>query len=48
MKDIPVYKMLGWKRHTKRSPYGHNFMDGKCVDCGLTKASFNKRFKSPS
>jgi len=40
-----IYKMLGWKRHSKRSLYGHYFVDGKCQDCGLTKAKFDKRYK---
>jgi len=39
-----IYKMLGWKRHTKHSLYGHYFVNDKCIDCGLTKAKFSKRF----
>lgn len=39
-----VFKALGWKRHTKRSLYGHYFIDEKCIDCGLTKKEFSLKF----
>ena len=29
-----MYRVLGWKTHSKRSRYGHYFIVGKCVDCG--------------
>jgi len=29
---------------TKKDLYGHWFTDGKCIECGLTKAEFSRRF----
>ncbi len=37
-----AYKLLGWKRHGKRSLYGHHFRDGKCLDCGLSREEYDR------
>ncbi len=42
---LKLYRVIGWKRHGKRSLYGHFFSDGVCLDCGLTKKEFTERMK---
>lgn len=41
-----VYKLLGWKRHSRRSLYGHYFRNGQCLDCGLTEKELVKRMQA--
>jgi len=40
---LKIYRALGWKRHGKRSLYGHNFINGACEDCGLPIQEFKQR-----
>ena len=43
VEKLEVYKLLGWKRHSKRSLWGHYFRDGTCVDCGLSEKEYMKK-----